>query len=67
MAAYEVGLDIVQMPRYYVERQLAAGRLVELLLQHFPPELPMTALYSPHRHLTLCLRVFIYWLMALFG
>ncbi|MFB8831083.1 LysR family transcriptional regulator [Azotobacter sp. CWF10] len=67
VAACEAGLGIVQVPRYHVERQLAAGSLVELLPQHSPPALPLTVLYPHHRHLTPRLRVFIDWLVALFG
>ncbi|MNY74616.1 LysR substrate binding domain protein [compost metagenome] len=50
-----------------MQRQLAAGTLVELLPQHRPPPLPMTVLYPHHRHLTPRLRVFIDWLVELFG
>ncbi|TBW33308.1 LysR family transcriptional regulator [Azotobacter chroococcum] len=67
VAACEAGLGIVQVPRYHVERQLAAGSLVELLPQYSPPALPLTVLYPHHRHLTPRLRVFIDWLVALFG
>lgn len=67
VAACEAGLGIVQVPLYHVQRQLAAGSLVELLPQHRPPPLPMTVLYPHHRHLTPRLRVFIDWLVELFG
>lgn len=67
VAACEVGLGIIQVPRYHVEAQLASGRLVELLPQYPPPALPMTLLYPHHRHLTPRLRVFIEWLVALFA
>lgn len=67
VAACEAGLGIVQVPHYHVQRQLAAGSLVELLPQHRPPPLPMTVLYPHHRHLTPRLRVFIDWLVELFG
>ncbi|MEE4464281.1 hypothetical protein V2S84_19565 [Azotobacter chroococcum] len=46
---------------------MAAGSLVELLPRHAPPALPLTVLYPHHRHLTPRLRVFIDWLVALFG
>ncbi|WP_455231814.1 LysR substrate-binding domain-containing protein [Geopseudomonas aromaticivorans] len=67
VAACEAGLGIVQVPHYHVQRQLAAGTLIELLSQHRPPPLPMTVLYPHHRHLTPRLRVFIDWLVELFG
>lgn len=66
VAACEAGFGIVQVPRYHVANQLATGRLIELLPQHRPPDLPMTALYPHHRHLTPRLRVFIDWLVLLF-
>lgn len=66
VAACEAGFGIVQVPRYHVATQLAAGSLIELLPQYRPPDLPMTALYPHHRHLTPRLRVFIDWLMVLF-
>ena len=67
VAACEAGLGIVQVPRYHVERQLAAGSLVELLGEHRPPPLPMNVLYPHHRHLSPRLRVFIDWLVELFA
>lgn len=67
VAACEAGYGIIQVPRYHVSRQLAAGTLVELLPDHRLPPLPMTILYPHHRHLTPRLRVFIDWLVALFA
>ncbi|MFD2407760.1 LysR substrate-binding domain-containing protein [Azorhizophilus paspali] len=52
VAACGAGLGIVQVPRYHVERQLAADSLVELLPQHPPPALPMTVLHPHRRRLT---------------
>lgn len=66
VAACEAGLGLVQVPRYHIARQLAAGTLVEVLSPYRPPPLPMTVLYPHHRHLTPRLRVFIDWLAALF-
>lgn len=66
VAACEAGLGIVQIPRYHVARQLAAGTLVEILPAHRPPALPISVLYPHHRHLSPRLRVFIDWLVALF-
>ena len=66
VAACEAGFGIVQVPRYHVATQLASGALIELLPEYRPLDLPMTALYPHHRHLTPRLRVFIDWLVTLF-
>lgn len=66
VAACEAGFGIVQVPRYHVAGQLESGTLIELLAQYRPQDLPMTALYPHHRHLTPRLRVFIDWLTELF-
>ena len=66
VAACEAGLGIIQVPRYHVDRQLAAGSLVELLPAQRPPALPLALLYPHHRHLTPRLRAFIDWLVELF-
>lgn len=67
VAACTAGLGLIQVPRYHVARQLAEGSLVELLASYRPPALPMSVLYPHHRHLTPRLRVFIDWLVELFG
>ncbi|MGE8149953.1 LysR family transcriptional regulator [Pseudomonas vancouverensis] len=65
LAACEAGYGLVQMPYYHVARQLAEGRLCEVLREVPPPGLPLTALYPPHRQLSRRVRVFVDWLVEL--
>lgn len=67
VAACEAGLGIIQVPHYHVRKQLEQGRLHEILAGFAPPDLPLTALYPPHRQLSPRVRVFIDWLIELFA
>jgi DNA-binding transcriptional LysR family regulator len=55
------GLGLIQVPRYRVEAELAAGVLVEVLPDFPPTPLPVYILYSHTRQLSPRLRVFIDW------
>lgn len=66
VAACEAGFGLIQLPRYHVMRQLAAGTLGEVLAQHRPPALPLSVLYPHRRHVPLRVRVFVDWLAELF-
>ncbi|KEA65325.1 Transcriptional regulator, LysR family [Marinobacterium lacunae] len=66
VAGCEAGLGIVQVPRYHVEAQLNAGRLIEVLVECAPPPIPLSVLYPQHRQMPPRLRVFIDWLVELF-
>ena len=46
-------------------RQLAAGTLVEVLPRLAVPKMALSALYPPHRQLSLRVRVFVDWLVEL--
>ncbi|WP_428419805.1 LysR substrate-binding domain-containing protein [Methylibium sp.] len=61
VACCEAGLGLVQLPRYHVERQLAAGTLREVLPQCRPAPMPVTLLYPHHRQLSPRVRVFVDW------
>jgi len=61
IACARAGLGIVQMPRYHLATELAAGRMVELLPRHAPPPMPVTVLYPRQRHMPQRLRVFVDW------
>jgi len=61
VACCEAGLGFIQVPRYHVERQLADGRLREVLSKHRPPPMPVSALYPHHRQLSPRVRVFVEW------
>ncbi|MES2818230.1 MAG: LysR family transcriptional regulator [Pseudomonadota bacterium] len=67
VAACEAGMGLIQVPRYHVVSQLAAGTLVEVLPGCRPLPLPLTALYPAHRQLSRRVRVFVDWLVELFA
>lgn len=67
VAAARQGLGLIQVPRYHVAADLAAGSLVEVLAD-FPPDLlPVHVLYPHSRQLSPRVRVFIDWLAGEFG
>ncbi|MBT2299958.1 LysR family transcriptional regulator [Variovorax paradoxus] len=55
------GLGFAQMPRYHVERELAAGTLREVLAEFRPPPMPVSVMYPHHRQLSPRVRVFVDW------
>ncbi|WP_434610486.1 LysR family transcriptional regulator [Pseudomonas sp. R1-7] len=65
VAACEAGLGLIQAPRYHVQRQLAEGRLVQVLAEHPVPSWPISVVYQPHRQLSPRVRVFIDWVIEL--
>jgi DNA-binding transcriptional LysR family regulator len=60
------GLGIVQVPRYRVADELAAGRLKVLLGDFPPPSMPVSVLYPQSRQLSSRVRVFAQWLRDIF-
>lgn len=61
------GLGLAQVPRYRVERELAAGHL-KVVLPHAPPEpMPVSVLYPQNRQVSARVRVFTQWLAAVFA
>ncbi|MFL6701118.1 MAG: LysR substrate-binding domain-containing protein, partial [Paraburkholderia graminis] len=60
------GLGIVQVPRYRVRDELAAGRLKIILAGFPPPPLPVSVLYPQNRQLSSRVRVFAQWLRDIF-
>jgi LysR family transcriptional regulator, regulator for bpeEF and oprC len=64
-ACCEAGLGIAQFPIYRVSEALANGQLREILPSMPPPSLPMTVLYTPHKHVPARLRVFVDWVVEL--
>jgi DNA-binding transcriptional LysR family regulator len=67
IAAARLGLGLVQVPRYHVEEDLAAGRLVNVLPDFPPTPTPVSLLYPHNRQLSPRVRVFIDWLVREFG
>lgn len=65
-ASGAAGLGIIQVPRYRVEQQIAAGRFIPILESFPPPPMSVSVLYPQSRHLSSRLRVFIDWLTELF-
>ena len=66
VACCEVGLGLIQVPRYHVAAQLAEGSLCEVLAQWRPAPMPISVLYPHHRQLSPRVRVFVDWLASLF-
>lgn len=60
------GLGLVQVPRYRVQNELAAGSLVVVLPEFPPPPMPVTVLYPQSRQLSSRVRVFAQWLREIF-
>jgi len=54
------------MPRYHVEKQLAAGALREVLAPFRPAPMPVSVLYPHHRQLSPRVRVFVDWAAKIF-
>jgi DNA-binding transcriptional LysR family regulator len=63
-AACRQGLGLIQVPRYSIEADLAAGALIECLPETPPSPTPVYVLYPRSRQLSLRVRVFIDWVAA---
>jgi DNA-binding transcriptional LysR family regulator len=61
-----LGLGIVQVPRYRVAKELAAGALIEILADYPTTPLPVHVLYSHTRQLSPRVRVVIEWMAEQF-
>lgn len=66
LSAAELGLGIVQKPRYHAEASIAAGRLVEVLEAYAPEPMPVTVLHAPGGRLAPRVRTFTDWLADVF-
>ena len=61
------GLGLAQVPRYRIERELAAGHL-RIVLPHAPPApMPVSVLYPQNRQVPARVRVFTQWLTGVFA
>lgn len=60
------GFGLIQAPRYRFAAELAAGELVEVLVNHPPTPTPLSALYPQKRELAPRLRVFLDFLADIF-
>ncbi|MFY3136294.1 LysR family transcriptional regulator [Achromobacter xylosoxidans] len=61
------GLGLVQVPRYRVAEDLAAGRLKLVLPDAPPAPMPVSVLYPQNRQVSARVRVFSQWLAEIFG
>ena len=61
VAAAKLGLGLIQVPRYHVQADLAAGTLVTVLPDFPPSPTPVSLLYPHSRQLSPRVRVFIDW------
>lgn len=66
-ALARLGLGLIQVPRYRVEHELAAGELVEVLSEWPPTPTPVYLLYPEARQLSPRARLFIDWAVAVIG
>lgn len=60
------GCGLIQLPRFHVEDDLRAGRLIEVLSDWPSPAMPLTALYPHRRQSSPRVRVFIDWLVTVY-
>jgi DNA-binding transcriptional LysR family regulator len=67
IALTQLGLGLIQCPRYHIAADLAAGRLVEVLPDFPPSPTPVSVLYPHSRQLSLRVRVFVDWLTREFA
>ncbi|MGK9235216.1 LysR family transcriptional regulator [Inquilinus limosus] len=66
-ASGRLGLGLIQLPRYRLAEDLAAGTMVEVLADTPPVPSPVYVLYPHSRQLSPRVRVFIDWLAAEFA
>jgi DNA-binding transcriptional LysR family regulator len=66
-AAGRLGLGLIQLPRYRLLEDMAAGTMVEVLADTPPAPAPVYVLYPHSRQLSPRVRVFIDWLAAEFA
>ena len=53
------GLGLALFPRFFVERELTSGKLVQAIEGYPPPELSINAVYETRRHLLPKLQAFV--------
>jgi DNA-binding transcriptional LysR family regulator len=61
------GYGLIQVPRYRLTHDLAAGTLVEVLTETPPSPTPVSVFYPQNRHTSPRLRVFIDWVSDIFA
>lgn len=66
VAAAQLGLGIIQVPSYHVERSIRAGLLVPILKENPPEPSPVSVLYPRNRQYSPRVKAFLDWLSAVF-
>jgi DNA-binding transcriptional LysR family regulator len=61
------GLGLAFFPRFFVENELASGKLVQVLEDYPGPDLSINAVYETRRHLLPKVRSFLNFLTERFG
>jgi DNA-binding transcriptional LysR family regulator len=61
------GMGLAYFPRFFVEDELAAGKLVQVLADYPGPELSINAVYETRRHLMPKVAAFLGFLKERFG
>jgi DNA-binding transcriptional LysR family regulator len=67
VAAARLALGLIQVPRYHIESDLESGTLITVLPDDPPSPTPVSLLYPRNRQLSPRVRVFIDWLVRVFG
>lgn len=61
LAAAELGLGLIQIPRYHADAAVAAAELVRILEDFPPTSTPVSLLYPRNRQLSPRVRIFSDW------
>ena len=67
VAAARLALGLIQVPRYHIESDLESGTRITVLPDDPPSPTPVSLLYPRNRQLSPRVRVFIDWLVRVFG
>ncbi|PLR29012.1 LysR substrate-binding domain-containing protein, partial [Chimaeribacter arupi] len=65
IAAGRSGFGLIQAARHALQRELAAGELVEVMAETAPPPMPVWLMHPPGRFIAPRVRVMLDWLAAL--
>lgn len=66
LVATLTGLGIAHIPAFIAQPHIDAGRLVPVLADWTADTIPVSIVYSPNRHLSTRVRVFVDWMIELF-
>jgi DNA-binding transcriptional LysR family regulator len=61
------GMGVALLPRFIADAAIRSGRLVPVLRQFAAPELYLSLIYPPNRHLSARVRVFVKFMQERFG